>query len=161
MNPNSNVELEAAEALLDRGVSLPLRIIKVPFSKRNITIRVVMRRPMWGTQMRIASHFLKLGVTVEQMNDFTKDDELRFMAEHGVRVSKMIALTICRGYIAGYLFTPIMAWFLRNFTPREMLLGANLRFVMLIGTKDFIPIIRSAQRINPMKPILSQQKKGS
>lgn len=158
---HNNVELDAAEALLDVGVSLPLRAIKIPFTKGHITVRVVMRRPKFGTLVRIARHYLKLGVTVEQMEQFSKHEELMFIAQHGKRVSRMVALTICRGYIGGILFTPVMAWLLRHFTPREFLYAANLQFLTLIGTKDFMPIIRSAQMYNPLRPNLSQQKKGS
>ena len=50
---NRIIELEAAEALLDAGISLPLLRMRLPFCRERV-LRIVMRRPFWGTQMRIA-----------------------------------------------------------------------------------------------------------
>lgn len=70
----NSVELEAAEALLDVGISLPLFRIRMPWGK-GWTWRVVMRRPCLGSQMRIARQFLKLGITSQQVERFTDDQE--------------------------------------------------------------------------------------
>lgn len=157
-----NVELETAEALLDIGVSLPLKAVRIPFTSKRFALRMTMKRPCLGNQIRIARHYLKLGVTYEQMKAFNKHEEMVFLAQHGTRVSKMIALTICRGAITGTLFTPFMAWFIRWFVPDTFIQGANLQFIFLLGTKDFMNIIRSSEIANPLRPRLSQkEKKGS
>ena len=156
-----NVELEAAEALLDMGVSVPFKEIKIPFRKQPINLRLTMRRPCLGNQIRIARHYLALGNTSEDMEQFTIEEEMEFVAKHGKRISTMIALTICRGAITGRLFTPIMAFIIRWFVPDIFLQGANLNFITLLGTKNFMNIIRSAERVNPLRPRLSQRKKGS
>lgn len=157
-----SVELEAAEALLDLGVSVPFREIKLPFVKKPIELRITMRRPCLGNQIRIARHYLALGNTAEEMENFTTEQEMEFVARHGKRLSKMIALTICRGAITGRLFTPLMAFIIRWFVPDIFLQGANLNFITLLGTKNFMNIIRSAERVNPLRPRLSQQeRKGS
>lgn len=156
-----NVELEAAEALLDIGVSLPFKAIRIPFTGKHLTLRMTMKRPCLGNQIRIARHYLKVGFTYEQMKAFDKHEEMAFLAMHGKRISKMIALTICRGAITGTLFTPFMAWFIRWFVPDAFILGANLRFITLLGTKDFMNIIRSCEIANPLRPRLSQKEKGS
>ena len=157
-----SVELETSEALLDIGVSLPCKTVKIPFTGKGFTLRMIMKRPCLGNQMRIARHYLKTGVTYEQMKGFNKHEEMVFLAMHGTRISKIIALTICRGAITGTLFTPFMAWFIRWFVPDAFIMGANLRFITLLGTKDFMNIIRSSEIANPMRPRLSQEKrKGS
>ena len=158
---SANVELEAAEALLDLGVSLPFKELKIPFTRRRLRPRVIMRRPCLGSQIRIARQYLKIAVTHEQMELFTKDEELAFLAKHGRRVSLIIALTICRGFITGWLFAPLMAWFIRWFVPDTFIQGANLRFITLLGTKNFRSIIRSCEIANPLRPRLSQGGKGS
>lgn len=107
------IEIEAADALLDVGVSLPLIRIKIPFRRRPLRIRMTMRRPCLGNQIRIARLYLETGVSHEEMARFNKHEELAFMALHGVRVSKMVALTICRGRLTGRLLTPLVAWMLR------------------------------------------------
>ncbi|MDH6357242.1 hypothetical protein [Parabacteroides sp. PF5-9] len=157
----SKIELEASEALLDVGVSLPFKEIKIPFTRKRIKLRLTMRRPCLGNQIRIARQYLKLGVTLKQMEAFTKEEEMEFMAKHGGRICNMIALTICRGYINGWLFSPFMSFFVRWFVPDAFIQGANLRFITLMGTRNFMNIIKSAERTNPLRPKLSQQKKGS
>lgn len=155
---NPHIEIEAAEALMDIGVSLPF--FKIPFTRR--VIRLVMRRPCLGGQIRLARLYLRTGVTYEEMLAFSKHDELAYMALHGRRVSKMVALTICRGPVAGTLWAGILAWLLRWFVPDEYLRAANMQFLRLLGTKSFMTIIRSVSTTNPMRPRLSQErKKGS
>lgn len=156
-----NVEIEAAEALLDVGVSLPFLQFKIPFREKPLSIRVTMKRPCLGSQIRIAKLYLELGVTHEEMEQFNKHEEMAFLAIHGKRVSKMVALTICRGAISG-IFAGFIAWLLRWFVPDKYLQGANQRFVSLLGTKSFTRIIESVQIANPLKPRTSQEeKKGS
>ena len=154
-----NVEIEAAEALLDVGVSLPFLRFKIPFRKKPVSIRVTMKRPCLGSQIRIAK--LYLVITYEEMEQFNKHEEMAFLAIHGKRVSKMVALTICRGAISGLLFSGIVAWLLRWFVPDKYLQGANQRFITLLGTKSFMRIIESVQISNPLKPRESQKRKGS
>ena len=150
-----NVEIEAAEALLDVGVSLPFLQFKMPFRKKPVSIRVTMKRPCLGSQIRIARLYLQLGITYEEMEQFNKHEEMAFLAIHGKRVSKMVSLTICRGAVSGLLFSGIVAWLLRWFVPD------NQRFVTLLGTKSFMRIIESVQISNPLKPRESQKRKGS
>lgn len=151
----NSVELETSEALLDIGVSLPFKTVTIPFTKRQIVLRITMRRPCLGNQIRIARQYLKLGHTYSQMVNFTKEEEMAFLANHGKRVSKMIALTICRGPVTGSLFSGVMAFIIRWFVPDIFLVGANLNFITLLGTENFMNIIKSAERVNPLKPRMS------
>lgn len=155
------IEIEAADALLDVGVSLPLLRIKIPFWRKSLQIRLTMKRPCLGNQIRIAKLYLETGTTHEAMERFNKHEELAFMALHGVRISKMVALTICRGKLSGWLLTPIVAWLLRWIVDDRWIQGANLRFITLLGTKSFMNIIGSVERVNPLAPRTSQKRKGS
>lgn len=154
------LQIEAAEALLDVGVSLPF--IRVPFTGR--ILRLTMRRPCLGNLIRIARLYLQLGVTYRQMEAFDQHEELEFLARHGHRVSKMIALTICRGALSGTLLAEPLAWLIRWFVPDRYLQAANLRFITLMGTRSFMNIINSVEAANPMKSRMSRKrntKKGS
>ena len=155
------IEIEAADALLDVGGSLPLLRIKIPFRRKSLQIRLTMKRPCLGNQIRIAKLYLETGTTHEAMERFNKHEELAFMALHGVRISKMVALTICRGKLSGWLLTPIVAWLLRWIVDDRWIQGANLRFITLLGTKSFMNIIGSVERVNPLAPRTSQKRKGS
>ncbi len=157
MKTNSQIEIEAAEALLDIGVSLPF--FKIPFTRK--VVRLTMKRPCLGGQIRLARLYLQTGVSYEQMLEFSKHDELAYMALHGKQVSKMVALTICRGAFSGWLLSGVLAWLLRWFVDDEYLRAANMQFLRLLGTKSFTTIISSISTTNPMKPRLSQKRKGS
>ena len=150
------VQQEAAEALLNVGVSLPLKTFRIPFRKRPIRLGLTMRRPCMSGQIEVARTYLSMGVTSDEMERFTKEHQMRFLAEHGGKICRMIALTIVRRP-----FVRPLTWFIRHFVKYEHQMGAVRKFVSLMGTDPFIPIIRSAEKTNPMKLRLSQKKKGS
>lgn len=154
------IQREGAAALLDRGVSVPLKDIRLPFCKP-LRLRVVMRRPRLGGLIRLARVYLSLGVTAEQMNKFTKEEEMTFLVTHGKQVSRMVAYTLCRGWISRRLLVGATAWVVRNFMELPFLMAAMRNFIFLLGTDPFMNIIRSVERTNPMKLRLSQRDKGS
>ena len=140
------IQREGADALLDIGVSVPLKAFHIPFRKSPLELR--------GT-------YLSMGITSEEMWGFSKEEEMQFLASHGKAVSRMVAYTLCRGPFSRRVLLRPVAWLIRNFMEQRYLVGAIKRFVSLMGTDPFIPIIRSAERTNPMSLRLSQRKKGS
>ena len=157
---HKEVELETSEALMDIGVSIPLKEWKLPFINKHIGLRLTMRRPKLGNQIRIAHKYLSMGVTYEQIQAFTKDEQMLFLAQHGKTVAQMVALTILRGKLSG-IFAPVLAWLLLWLVDDTFLLLANLHFIPLIGTQHFTNIIKSLEWSNPLRPRLSQKRKGS
>lgn len=155
------IEREGADALLDAGVSVPLKALRLPFLKKPFEIRVTMRRPCLAGQIRIACIYLNMGVTTEDMWKFTREEEMRFLAEHGKDIGRMISCTICRGWWSRHLLSGLCTWFVLNWMDNKYLLSCMKKFVSLMGTDPFIPIIRSAERTNPMRLRLSREKKGS
>ena len=155
------VQREGAAALLDRGVSVPLKELRIPFRKKPLKLRVVMRRPRLGGLMRLARVYLSLGVTADRMKKFTKEEEMAFLAAHGKEISRMVAYTLCRGWISRRLLVGVTAWAVRNWMAPEYLDAAMRKFILLLGTDPFTSIIRSAGKMNPMKLRLSQGRKGS
>lgn len=150
------IQQEAAEALLNVGVSLPLKEFRLPFRKRPIVFRVTMRRPCMSGQIEIARTYLSMGVKSSDMERFSKEEQMRFLAEHGNKVCRMIALTLGRT-----IYVKPLTWFVRHFVHYKYQIAAVKEFVRLMGTDPFIPIIRSAEKTNPMRLRLSQKKKGS
>ena len=155
------IQREGADALLDIGVSVPLKAIHIPFKKTPLVLRVTMKRPCMSGQLRIARTYLSMGVTSEEMWKFTKEEEMQFLVNHGKKVSRMLAYMICRGYLARKFGVWLTSWFIRNFMTHEYQMEVMKKFVTLMGTDPFIPIIRSAEMSNPMKLRLSRRKKGS
>ena len=155
------IQKEAAEALLDIGVSVLLKQIRIPFSRKRLQWRLTMRRPFLSTQIRIARLYLELGTTCEQLQSMTKDEEMLFLAEHGRDISRIVALTVCRSPLRAKLFGGITAWVLRNMVEDRYMRAAMTQFVLLLGTEGFTSIIRSAGMTNPMGLRLSRSRKGS
>ena len=48
------IEMECADALLDSGVSVPLKRWKLPWLKRPVEVRVTMKRPRLRGQILLA-----------------------------------------------------------------------------------------------------------
>lgn len=156
------VEIEAAEALLDVGVSLPLLSLKIPFRKKRVSIlRVTMKRPFLGTLVRMSKIYAGLGVTYDEMADFNQGQEAAFMAEHGKDMARLVSLAICRGSLSGYLFSGLLSRIILWRCDDRYIFGAGLMFRGLLSTKSFKNIIRSVERANPMKPRLSQTGRES
>lgn len=155
------IERECADVLLDAGVSVPLFRLRLPFSKRRVAVRATMRRPTLAGQIRIARLYCRMGVTSEEMWAFDKERQMRFLADHGKDVARMIAVTLTRGFWAERLLEGPMSWLIRHCMPHDLMLGAMTRFVTLMGTDPFMPIIRLAERTNPMRPRLSREATGS
>ena len=152
------IQQEASEALLDVGVSVPLKPIRIPFRGKRLLLRMTMRRPRLSTQIKIARLYLSLGVSYSELEALDKDAQMRFIAKHGKTISEMVALTMC-----GKWWKPmwLVSWILRHWVDNLYLQVAMMKFVLLLGTESFMNIIRSAEMTNPMKLILSQGKKGS
>ena len=155
------IQKEGAEALLNTGVSVPLKEFRIPFRKKPVRLRITMKRPCMSGQIRVARIYLSMGVTSEEMKKYKKEEEMKFLLEHGKSVSRIIAYAICHGYISRHLFVGPVSWFVRNFMEHKFLMAAFRTFVRLMGTDPFINIIRSVERANPMKLRLSQRRKGS
>lgn len=150
------IQQEAAEALLNVGVSLPLKEFKIPFRKRPLVLRVTMRRPSMSGQIEVARTYLSMGVSSQEMEKFTKEEQMQFLADNGDKICRMIALTLGRT-----VFSKPLTWFVKHFVRYEYQIAAVRKFVSLMGTDPFIPIIKSAEKTNPMKLRLSQKRKGS
>lgn len=155
------IEKEGAEALLDTGLSVPLKELHLPFFKKSFHLRVTMRRPTLAGQIRIAKEWLAMGVISEEMWHFTKEEEMQFLVKHGKKISRMVAYTLCRGWISRHLLVGLTAWAVRNWMENKYLISVTKKFVGLMGTDSFTSIIKSAETVNPMKLRKSQKKKGS
>lgn len=154
------IEMECADALLDGGVSVPLKRWRIPFRKRPLELRVTMKRPRLRGQVSLAREYLKLGVA-PGWKPKDKAEEMAFVAKHEKGISRMLAYTVCRGCVARRVGIGLTAWILRELVDWRFLVAVFHTFERLMGTKDFMRIIRSVDRANPMKPRLSQKRKGS
>ena len=147
-----NIELLAAKVLADNGISLPLRLL----GGRHI--RWVMRVPNLESRVRISKMYLKLGVKYTDLEKYTFEQKLDFMCRHTKTVSRMVAYGIVRGWLLGWLMNRPVAWMLRNCMHPAALEEAWMLAIGIMNTVPFGNIIRLAETINPMSPLLSHGK---
>lgn len=151
------IQREGAEALLDVGVSVPLLDIKLPFRKRPIPIRLTMARPTLGALIEMARIWLSVGMTLEEFRNLDFEGQLSFLVHHGKKLSRMLALSVRQRWVPVCL----LAWAIRRWVPWVYQKGILEKYVSLMGTRSFLPIISAVSRMNPMNLRLSHSKKGS
>lgn len=152
-----SIQREGAEALLDAGVSLPLKDLRIPFRKKPFRLRLTMKRPTLSRQIKIAHAYLTMDTTAEELEAMDHEGQMRFLARHGKTLSRIIALTMERWWLPVWL----LSWLVRHWVKWEYQKAAFSHFVLLMGTQSFTSIIRSAEMTNPMKLRLSRGRKGS
>lgn len=141
--------------MLDMGVAIPVRPLKYLYRKRK-PCRVIMRTPYAGTIMRINRLYLELGVTYEELKDYTFEQNAAFMAEKGKTVSRMVAYTLVRGWLTGRLLNRAVAWWLRWRVHPMMLEEAMFQLLTMLDKEGFHNTIKLARKMNLMKPNLSR-----
>ena len=151
------IQREGAEALLDAGVSLPLKDLRIPFRKEPLRLRLMMKRTRLARPIKTAYAYLSMDTTAAELEAMDHEGQMRFLARYGKTLSRIIALTMERRWLPVWL----LSWLVRHSMKWEYQKAAFSQFVLLMGTQSFIPIIRSAEMTNPMKLRLSQGKRGS
>lgn len=150
---------EAANILLDLGVSIPMtapRLFRL-FGKKQI--RLTIRRPCWGTMVRISTVWLSMGVSSETIKKNTLEDDLKLIQQHGRTVTKIVAYGILRGWFSG-LFAPILGRILLWKVHPTILVEAAYKLVTLSRVEDFTNTIRLLATMDVTR-MMSPQIKGS
>lgn len=153
-------ELEASALMLDMGVSISVRPFNFLYRKRKPR-KVVMRTPGMGGIMRIYHLYLKMGVSREEMKEYTYEQNMKLVAEHGKTISRIVAYTLLRGPLLGRLLNRPVAWWLRWRVHPMFLQEAFYQLTVMLDPKPFTTIINSVEMMNPMKPNLSHSNSGS
>jgi hypothetical protein len=156
------IETEVADALLDVGISAPMKAFRLPFGKKPIVLRVTVRRPTAGSMIRISKLYLAMGVSLEEYRTYGMDERIRFNVEHGKRLSRILALGVCRGLVSGVLFSGIVSWFLHWMVEAIYREALFEKFITLLGTQSFEAIITLLEENNLLSPMnVSPKRKGS
>lgn len=161
MDSHNDIERSAAETILDSGVSMPLVKFHFPFRKKLHALRITIRRPYLGTQIRLARRWLATGLRYDDVKSPGKEEQQRIIAEHGKELSRMAAGVIWRGSVTDRIFGSLTALLLRRFADQRHVLAIITRFALLGDISAFADTIRLAQTASPMTPRLSQSAKGS
>lgn len=147
----NELELLAATALTDGGISLPLRTVV-----RGRPLRVTMRIPTTGSIVRISRIYLRMGVTPEEYDGYTLDGRLRFAALHGRDICRIVAAGVVRGPVVGKLLNRPVAWLLGELMHPLALAEAWRQILTAMSTTSFGNIIASAAVLNRMQPLASR-----
>lgn len=154
-----NEQLKATDALLDIGVSVPLRTIRFRRWKR--TPRVTIKRPPLGGLLRILRVWLSMEVSSKDISEMDESARLQFVEKNGKKLAKMVSLMLCRGWLSGRLLAPFIRYFLLWRTHPDTLLLATVTFVELQNTKSFKTIIELVENINLLETKASQKRRRS
>lgn len=147
-------ELRASEMLLDLGVAIPLRPLRF-FNSEKKPRTVTVRRPYPGGLIRMSRQRMKIGVTHKEMEDYTTDQNIAFIAEHGKAASLIVAGAIVRGYLTYKLFGRSVAWWLRWRVHPVFLSEAMFQLMENADIRPFKNIIKLAEAMSLTKPRLS------
>lgn len=150
------LELLAAAAICDAGISLPL---EVAFRRR--PVRVTMRIPVTWSLVRVSRLYLKMGVTPEEYDGYTSDQRIRFIARHGRDVCRIVAAGVVRGPLLGRVLNRPVAWLLGQTMHPAALAEAWRLMLTTMSTTSFGSIITSAAALNKMQPLVSRNESGS
>ena len=150
------IELLAAAAIRDAGISLPL---VVTFRRR--PLRVTMKIPATMNLIRVTELYHRMGVTSKDYAGYTLEQRAKFIRRHGRTMSRIVACGIVRGFLLGRLLNRPVAWFLRATMDPFALCEAWKRILDAINTVPFGNTIASVEALNRLSPMLSHSGKRS
>lgn len=159
---NTAIEKHTADLILKRGVRLQLR---APLFLRMLgkkTFSLTVTSPYEGTLIRVARYYLETGISSDQLDDITHERALSLMLAHGKQITKAVACAWLNGWIAGWLFTRPLAWYMRwHCKPEDILVIATV-ILLYGGVSDFMSTTRSVRMMKTTSPMIEgQTRRGS
>lgn len=157
------VELHAAKTILQRGLEIPIKaplLLRI-FGKR--TVKLKLYQPTSGTMSRVAVEYLKTGISKKHLDDITPEQALLLLANHGISIHRAVATAILGGYISGFLFTRILAFYLRENLLEEEISGIMDTLIAYGGLSHFMNTTRSVRlmKMKMMMPMMGHENQGS
>lgn len=152
----NEIQMLGAVALLDDGISLPLYTVL-----RRKPFRLTMKIPVTRSFIRASKAYLSIGVTPEEYEGYDFTGKMRFVAEHGKAVSRIVAAGILRGPVMGRLLSRPLAWLLRETMHPVALMEAWKLLLNETAVTSFGIIITLAAAMNKMQPLVSRNESGS
>lgn len=157
MKEDLATEKFAADTILQRGVTIK---IPAPFFIRWIkkSINLKLRSPYEGTMHRVASYYLRTGMTMELLEGLTTEEALKLQLKHGKTISKAVAVAILNGYWSGKFFTRPLAWYLRWHLKGSELYVLTTTLLIFGGVQDFINTTKSVRKMKLTTPKMGQSQ---
>lgn len=155
------IEKDAADILLERRKRLPL---PAPFFLKWFGVKYIsawVKLGTYGTGLRRSSYYASMGIKQDELDNLTVDKATLLFAVHGKALSKMVAVSILNGWISGFLFTRLLALYLRWNAEQPNMFGIVNWLIYYGDTTDFINTIRSAYLLTVTQPMMSHKATGS
>jgi len=152
---SNRIELQAADALLDIGVKLPVRapMFLRMFGIKNINLMI--KQPYSGTGIRAGRLYLKAqknGIDAE-----TVTEALEVRERNAMLIARAVAVFVLRGKLLSWLFAKLLAYWLIDGVPQKTQLNI-MNTLVLTGIEDFMITIRltahlkmTARKLSPME----------
>ncbi len=158
----NKVEMDAADALLDRRLRIRL---PAPWCLRVLgkkTISIWVKRPAYGGLLVMARLTAKMNIDLGALQE--KGTELLFplIAEQGVTASRIIAHGLLRGWLSHLLLARPLAWYLRWHMNARSMAELTKAIMVTSGAEDFVSITTSEITMKVTTPMTGQATaKGS
>lgn len=158
----NHTEIHAAYSILERGIRAKVR---APLFLRLIGIKflpLLIRRLYAGTLLKIVPHYLKTGITQEQLKEITLEEGLSLMDKHGKAISRCVAIAVVnRRYDLG--LSRLLAWYMLGYMDWREILKLLETVLIYGGIGDFMSTTRLIRGLKITDPAqkLGQKKKGS
>lgn len=154
----NTVEMDAADALLDRRlkINLPAPWLLRVFGKK--TIPVWVKRPRAQNMFRMARLFAEMDIDIKALKVGELGTLLECIGRNGVITSRIIAHgMICGVWSAWWLNRPL-AYYLRCHMDMRGLAELTNIIVLLCSGEVFLHIITSVSSLSLTQPTVSQPK---
>ncbi|MDV3559779.1 hypothetical protein CMU68_10405 [Elizabethkingia anophelis] len=154
----ADIEKQAAELLLKRGVKVPVTapLLFRLFRKRIINLKV--KSPTVLTYLKVAHKFLEMEVDPDR--DIELKEAFEVYTKHGKKESEIIALCLLNNRFLYWLHKPLAWWLRDKVTETE----SNYLYQLIVvygGVQDFINTIRLIRTTRMTAPMNLSQKKVS
>lgn len=156
-----NIELLAAETLLQRGVRVEIvaPLLLRLFGKKKFFFYLY--QPSLGNKIRISRMYLSMGITADQLNATTQEEADRLLVKHSHTLLRMLAIAMMKGRLMPWLFNRPMAYFLKYKLSPQQLFTMVQALVLFSGTADFMNTTRLFKGMKITAANLGQTVQGS
>ncbi|HAQ21108.1 MAG TPA: hypothetical protein DCR40_18025 [Prolixibacteraceae bacterium] len=151
MQPDE-IQRRAAETILERGVRVRLpapRFLRLLGKKE---IAVTIGQPYLGTLEHLSMLSLKAGFSFEGIDTGDLDAAHRLIAAHSKTVRRILAVMILNSKLKIFLFSGVLASWLKWKVKPHRLLELFLVIVTLSGMEDFTNTIRLIRSMRVTMP---------
>lgn len=147
-------ELRVAEALLQRGVKVKVRTPLL------FKVTLCLRHPTGGTLHRVASYYLRSGITQKSLETISVEEALSLMVNGKKMIYRGVAAAIINSWFFAFMIRPLAFWLTWGMDTKTAVTLMNI-LILHGGLQDFMSTTRLIRDTKLTAPNLGQKIKGS